>query len=119
QPQALDQRPRICRARAASPALPRPAEETFLMSATATPLIPDVGVLAMPYHRFGTRWMTPHHVMTRLASYFQVLWLETPHHWREIRTQRGRQAAMDEFLGSLPKGFGVYVPEPWLFNIHR
>jgi glycosyltransferase involved in cell wall biosynthesis len=89
------------------------------MLAAETPLIPEIGVLAMPYHRFGTRWMTPHHVMTRLASYFQVLWLETPHHWREIRTQRGRQAAMDEFLGSLPKGFGVYVPEPWLFNIHR
>ena len=87
--------------------------------APSIPLIPEVGVLAMPYHHFGTKWMTPHHVMTRLASYFNVLWLEPPHHWREIRQQPQRRQAMARLLRSLPKAFDVYVSEPWLFNTYR
>ena len=89
------------------------------MRTPGVPLIPEVGVLALPYHHFGTRWMTPHHVMTRLATYFHVLWLEPPHHWREIGTQARRRAAIERLLPSLPGAFGVYVPEPWLFEIHR
>jgi hypothetical protein len=89
------------------------------MLATGTPLIPEIGVLAMPYHHFGTRWLTPHHVMTRLANYFQVLWLEPTHHWREIHTQPARHAAIGRLLRALPKAFDIYVPEPWLFDIHR
>jgi glycosyltransferase involved in cell wall biosynthesis len=89
------------------------------MGRTGAPLMPEVGVLALPYHHFGTRWMTPHHVMTRLASYFHVAWLEPTHHWRDIPTQPGRRAAIERLLSSLPEAFGVYVPEPWLFDIHR
>ncbi len=89
------------------------------MSATPTPLIPEIGMLAMPYHHFGTRWMTPHHVMTRLASYFNVLWLEPPHHWRELRSPAVRRREVGRLLRTLPKAFDVYVPEPWLFNIYR
>ena len=89
------------------------------MSRTSSPLIPEIGMLAMPYHHFGTRWMTPHHLMTRLANYFNVLWLEPAHHWREVRSQPVRRREVGRLLRTLPKGFDVYVAEPWLFNIHR
>ena len=89
------------------------------MLASGIPLLPDVGVLALPYHRFSARWMTPHHVMTRLASYFHVVWLDPSHGWREAREQPARRRAAAKLLRTLPKAFDIYVSEPWLFDVHR
>jgi glycosyltransferase involved in cell wall biosynthesis len=89
------------------------------MPVPGTPLIGDVGLLALPYHRFGSRWVTPHHVLTRLANYFHVIWLEPAHHWREAASVRDRKAAIAKLLPSLPPGFRVYVPEVWLPDTHR
>ena len=83
------------------------------------PLIPEVGVLALPYHRFGTSWMTPHHVISRLAYYFQVVWMEPAHHWREIGALSARRAAIARLRPGLLPGLDVYVPEPWLFDSYR
>jgi glycosyltransferase involved in cell wall biosynthesis len=80
------------------------------------PLMPEVGVLGLPYHHWGTHWMTPHHVLTRLAKYFHVEWLEPAHHWRDTM-QRVRAPAPD--LGAAPPGFRVHLPEPWLPDIYR
>ncbi len=89
------------------------------MRVTHTPLMPEVGILALPYHGFGSRWTTPHHVLTRLARYFHVLWLEPAHHWREIGSVSGRRLAIDKLVMSLPSSFRVYVPEAWLPYTHR
>jgi hypothetical protein len=89
------------------------------MPAPNTPLVPEVGLLAMPYHNFSASWMTPHHVLTRLASYFQVLWLEPAHHWRETYDLKNRQTAIDDLVKGLPESFRVYVPEPWLPDMYR
>src|ERR1041385_1142321 len=88
------------------------------MASSGSPLFPDVGLLAMPYHHFGSSWMTPHHVLTRLAAYFEVVWLEPAHHWRDSYGVNSRQAAVDEFVRNLPRSFRVYVPEPWLPDIY-
>ncbi len=88
------------------------------MSATPDPLIPEIGVLALPYHHWGTRWMTPHHVLTRLARYFHVVWLEPAHHWREIATY-GSNPVGSELEQMLPRGFDRYVPERWLPDVYR
>lgn len=82
------------------------------------PLFPEVGLLALPYHHFGASWMTPHHILTRLASYFQVVWLEPAHHWRETGSVRERQAAISKVVQGLPPSFRVYVPEFWLPDIY-
>ena len=84
-----------------------------------TPLIPEVGILALPYHHFGSRWLTPHHVMTRLANYFHVLWLEPPHHWREIPSLTGKRQAIPNLVKSLPSSFHLHISEPWLADLHR
>ena len=98
---------------------PRPCEEIRLMRALGTPLIPEVGILALPYLSLDFRWVTPHHVMTRLASYFHVLWCEPPHHWRQIGSVRGRRLAVSRIVSSLPSSFDVYTPEPWLPDLYR
>jgi len=84
-----------------------------------SPLIPEVGVLALPYHHWGTRWMTPHHVLTRLAKYFHVVWLEPAHYWREVGSLGERRRAGHELAASLPAAFQRYVPEAWLPDVYR
>lgn len=84
-----------------------------------SPSIPEVGLLALPYHHWGTRWMTPHHVLPRLAYYFNVVWLEPVHHWTEIGSLDQRRNAAQELAALLPKSFDRYVPEAWLPEIYR
>jgi len=85
------------------------------MTTRNLPLIGDVGILALVYHEWGPVWMTPHHVLTRLARYFHVVWSEPPHDWRNFRRSFNRQHVLDVNSElSIPPGFHVYVPEPWL-----
>ncbi|HEY9228126.1 MAG TPA: glycosyltransferase, partial [Gemmatimonadaceae bacterium] len=81
--------------------------------------MPDVGLLGLPYHHFGPRWMTPHHVLTRLASYFRVVWLEPAHHWRNTRKVGARRRELDELTRTLSPDFNLYLPEAWLPEIYR
>ncbi|MGH8646888.1 MAG: hypothetical protein ACREX4_21490, partial [Gammaproteobacteria bacterium] len=89
------------------------------MKANGTPLFPEVGLLALPYHRFDWPWMTPHHVLTRLANYFRVLWLEPAHHWRDAASCKTRQNDIARLTHTLPSSFNIYVPEPWLPKMYR
>jgi glycosyltransferase involved in cell wall biosynthesis len=84
-----------------------------------SPLLPEVGLLALPYHHWGTRWQTPHHVLPRLARYFSVVWLEPPHHWREVGQLGQRRRAAREWKPILPASFDHYVPEAWLPELYR
>ena len=93
--------------------------EDPLMAQSGFPLVPEIGILGMPYHQYKTSWMTPHHVLTRLAHYFNVLWLEPAHHWREMPTLRTRQATIDHLMPHLPSSFQIYLPEPWLPDFYR
>jgi hypothetical protein len=79
------------------------------------PLIPEVGVLALPYHHWGTCWMTPHHVLPRLAHYFHVLWLEPAHHWRSVLGRREQP----KLPASIPTTFQIHVPEAVLPDVYR
>ncbi|HKR37541.1 MAG TPA: glycosyltransferase [Steroidobacteraceae bacterium] len=82
------------------------------------PLLPEVGVLGLPYHHWGTHWMTPHHVLPRLARYFNVVWLEPAHHWRET-VQRALRTEPLRGTDGLPESFEIYRPEPWLPHFIR
>ena len=49
----------------------------------ASPLHPEVGVVAMTTDPWRVEWMHPrHHVLSRLAQYFQVIWMENSEDWR-------------------------------------
>jgi glycosyltransferase involved in cell wall biosynthesis len=83
------------------------------------PLCPEVGVLALPYHQFGSNWMTPHHLLTRLANYFHVVWLEPPTYWRHKSRWRQRHEELEALCQNLPSGFHIEQPPRWLPDIYK
>jgi glycosyltransferase involved in cell wall biosynthesis len=82
------------------------------------PLFPDVGVLALPYQRWGWHWMTPHHVLTRLAQYFQVVWVNPAHERHDLWRQKVYASIQRTNEISSP-GFQIYTPELWLPKLYR
>lgn len=82
------------------------------------PRFPEVGVLALVPDRWGPEWQVRHHVLTRLARHFHVLWVNPAQGWRERGHRRRRDSPL---LGhaSIPPGFEVYTPERWLPLLYR
>jgi glycosyltransferase involved in cell wall biosynthesis len=90
------------------------------MKTQHSPLFSDVGILALIYHNWDSVWMTPHHVLTRLAHYFHIVWSEPPHGWRDVGQRLGKKRISTvNSDGSIPAGFQLYIPEPWLPKFHR
>ena len=88
------------------------------MTTNQPPLLPDIGVLALIYHHWGLPWMTPHHVLPRLAQYFYVVWMNPAHEKEAIWKDRGL-SSVQLTNGILPPGFNVYIPELWLPKLYR
>ena len=64
--------------------------------------------------------MTPHHLLTRLAKYFHVVWSEPPLGWRDVIRGLNREITWLPDSGSrTPDGFQIYVPAPWLPQFYR
>ena len=81
-------------------------------------LLPDVGVLALVPDRWGDLWQPRQHVMTRLARYFQVVWVNPALGWRENAGLRADRSG-PETMAPRPPGFTVYEPERWLPKLYR
>jgi glycosyltransferase involved in cell wall biosynthesis len=47
------------------------------------PFLPDVGVVGVVPEEWGGPWMSRHQVMSRLARYFHVAWMNPARGWRE------------------------------------
>jgi glycosyltransferase involved in cell wall biosynthesis len=47
-----------------------------------SPLLPDVGVIALVPDHWSPRWQPRHQAMTRLARYFPVVWMNPAEDWR-------------------------------------
>lgn len=76
------------------------------------PLLPDVGVVAMVPDRWNRPWQPRHHVMSRLARYFHVAWMNPAPHWRDVPRVAPSGC-------SAPPGMSIYEAEPWLRRINR
>jgi glycosyltransferase involved in cell wall biosynthesis len=60
-------------------------------------------------------WQPRHHVMSRLAQHFPVVWLEPPHQWRDaIRTFSNRPPTR-----SIAGNLWIHRPEFWLPQLFR
>jgi glycosyltransferase involved in cell wall biosynthesis len=81
-----------------------------------SPLRPEIGIIGLMPDAWGDRWMVRTHVMTRLGRYFNVVWMNPAHHWRE--TWQAWAARTERETSVLP-GFSVYTPEPWLPSLYR
>jgi glycosyltransferase involved in cell wall biosynthesis len=88
------------------------------MQTTNHPYFPDIGVLALPYHEWKEYWMTPHHVLVRLARYFQVVWVHPAPGWRKGISQGG-VILKTRIPEPARPGFQVYYPEFWLPTFGR
>ena len=65
------------------------------LPAQGSPLLPDLGVVALVPDEWHWQWQPRHQVMTRLARYFNVLWINPAHEWRHsihFSAFRARQA---------------------------
>jgi len=79
-----------------------------------TPYFPDVGVIAIVPDVWGGPWQPRHQILTRLAAYFHVVWVNPAMPWRE--TWLPKQVANEDVNGkeSTLTGFTIYWPERWL-----
>jgi glycosyltransferase involved in cell wall biosynthesis len=73
----------------------------------------EIGIIALVPDQWGPQWQPRHHVMSRLASYFQVVWMNCPPGWR--RCLRPRTIGSTDH----PKALQVYQPEFWLPLLSR
>jgi glycosyltransferase involved in cell wall biosynthesis len=83
------------------------------------PLVPEVGVIGMVPDTWGNVWAPRHQVMTRLAKYFRVVWMDPPLSWREfwLPGSSGRRRP----LAHAPKipFFEVMRPSRWHPQVYR
>ena len=82
------------------------------------PAHPDIGVVAMVPDRFDHPWQSRHHVLTRLARYLRVVWVEPPREWRDsLRRRSVVEPVPVEPAG--PDDIAVYRAPWWLPIAHR
>jgi glycosyltransferase involved in cell wall biosynthesis len=80
------------------------------------PVRPEIGVIALVADDWSDRWMSRHQILTRLATYFEVVWVNPSPNWREIL----HEPTTREQTGSrLHDGFHIYEPEFWLPRLYR
>lgn len=72
------------------------------------PVFPEVGVLALVPDRWEPRWQARHHIVTRLARYFQVVWMENAPNWRALFS--GRSSAARSPYPPVEPALQIYVP---------
>ena len=82
------------------------------------PLVPGVGVLALVPDRWSDLWQPRHQVLTRLARYFHVLWMNPAREWRQVLTAPAARSTRPD-PARPGGGFSVYEPEFWLPKVYR
>jgi glycosyltransferase involved in cell wall biosynthesis len=85
-------------------------------SAPVSPYVPQVGVVAMVPYRWSNIWQPCNHVLTRLARYFHVVWVNPAHQWSDALLNREALSVPAHDAGP---GFAVYQPEFWLPDVYR
>ena len=95
------------------------ASATAIAAASArAPLYPDVGVLSLSKEAYGPQWLSRQQVLTRLARYFHVLWMNPAQEWRRA-IRGGRLRARETRIAGLPDSFMVYDPPSWLPVLYK
>jgi hypothetical protein len=82
------------------------------------PLHPEVGVLSLAKERYSAKWLSRQQVLTRLARYYQVLWMNPALEWRGA-LGGGRLRERESRVDGLPDSFTVYDPPAWLPIVYK
>jgi glycosyltransferase involved in cell wall biosynthesis len=87
------------------------------------PLLSDVGLIALVPDEWEDLWQPRHHVVSRLAQYFQVVWVQPDAGtWASLDNRRTPADRFDPGEGtpaSPGPGFMVYRPDLWIARLHR
>lgn len=83
------------------------------------PYFPDVGVIGVVPEDWGEVWQPRHHVLTRLAKYFNVVWFGPMRRRRELWRKDTRSDEKVDFCGDAVPGFAVYHQDIWLPKLRR
>jgi len=75
-------------------------------------------VIALVPDQWSSVWMDRHHVLTRLASYFHVVWMHQPG-WRQSLSMLVPDRDGSTIAGEKPEAMLVYEPKPWLPRFGR
>ncbi|MDH3628262.1 MAG: glycosyltransferase [Acidobacteriota bacterium] len=81
---------------------------------TKSPLMPDVGVLAVVPDEWDDVWQPRHHIMIRLAKYFNIVWFG-PMRDRQALWKASKKSQLD----SPAPGFEIYAQDRWLPVAYR
>jgi glycosyltransferase involved in cell wall biosynthesis len=81
-----------------------------------SPLVSEVGVIALVADGWGPEWMSRHQILSRLAKYFPVIWLDPAPDWHETFRYSLKGVPADP---DLPPGFQVYKAEFWLPKFYK
>jgi len=84
------------------------------------PHLGDVGVLGLVPEEWGGPWQPRHHVLTRLAEFFHVVWVNPPAErggWWRHQAFVGRDLSYNSHPAG--PGFTVNVAPKWLPLFHR
>jgi glycosyltransferase involved in cell wall biosynthesis len=86
---------------------------------TNSPRFPNVGVLGIVPDEWGGIWQPRHYILTRLATFFNIVWVNPAREWRDVRFRRAPgQGGRNQNGQSLP-AFSIYEPEMWLPKVYR
>jgi glycosyltransferase involved in cell wall biosynthesis len=84
------------------------------------PHFPDIGVISLvPDDWWRDTWAVRHHVLTRLARYFRVLWMNPPKNWRDVWFAGRASRPLLSHCGLEFPGFTVFDPGKRLPQFYR
>ena len=78
----------------------------------------DIGIIALVPEDWGGNWQVRHHLLTRLAAYFPVVWVN-PTHERSQMLNRLRKREPSIVRPATFPGFTVYRSQWWLPKLYR
>jgi hypothetical protein len=87
-------------------------------NSTPVPLHPDIGILSLSVDPWSWRWNSRHQVLTRLARYFRVLWLNPAPEWRSAAKHPVAPARELTPKGQ-PQSFVVRDSASWMPVVYR
>lgn len=86
-------------------------------STLSSPLVPEVGVLALVPDRWDWQWQPRHQIMTRLVRYFPIVWMNPAEGWRRSLELR-KFFTPREMTPLVEKCFVVRTPSPYLPELY-
>jgi len=83
------------------------------------PMLDEVGIIALVPDIWEPQWQPRHQVLSRLARYFHVVWVNCPPLWRDSLSALRSRSGAEKHCPPTAAGLEVYQPEFWLPRVGR